>query len=256
MSIFDTLDPFDENTPFSMDTRSHHNEQLETARRWRELHESVEAKLLEVAEVGEPPPSGHPHPGVWAAYITGAGLEPNGERGYTARALTEPSIVVGELFGVGPYRRPLDREFDERIVEYAEKIPIPNGFNPLNPPGAAYQFARDSYCQIVRSLVVGNGGATGACRFGSPDQFGLLPSAYQCLPPGDGETECTDLGGVWVQDFVCFDSQLDINAYERPLDPVFCPEDPQPGGQQSMQSILTRAGVQQLGQQLLRQRRG
>lgn len=234
-------DPFFGRNPFGAEAAEQHDEGWMEVMRFRELHESIEAKLLEVNEVVESVSEGHAHPGVWAAYITAIGQSPDqfGNLTYDARALTDSSIQVGD--GFGSNTSPVtDRQFDPQIVEYKSKIAIPvTGLLGGNTP-PNYIFA-DSYCEIVQSFELGNGGvAQGSCRFGA----GITPLSFQCLD----EVDCGTAGGTFFPNTHCFEAALHIKAYEKPVDPEFCP-DVQPAF--VVAALAKLPGMQQIGQNLV-----
>ena len=217
-------------------------ELVQQAEYFKELHESIEAKLMEppieqIIEEAE----GHPHPGVWAAYIVGRGVAGDFVNTYSAIALDDPSIRAGfdNMGGPAPII-PFDRLFDPQIVRYKVKIEFPQVI--LSPKAFPnYDFVVDTYCEIVKAYKATIG--QGACRI-APS---FHPRDYQCLDA----VECQAAGGTFLEDAICFSVELNIKAFEKPLDPVPCPDIAiPPGSAMSQLRVPLSVGIEALRSQM------
>ena len=138
MSIFDTIDPFSDLSPFGDEARSNQNEMVNELRYWRELRESVEAKLLEVLDVAVPPPPVSTR--VHLARITGINHDvplPNSPPTYKAISIDTANAVGGGRFTVPEGSSAYDNQSPSIASAWVSPITRPVSIPPMSVDDAS-----------------------------------------------------------------------------------------------------------------------
>ena len=180
MSIFDTIDPFADLSLFGDEARSKQNEMLSEVRYWRELRESVEAKLLELRE--EPPSVPLP--------------------------VVVSDLIIGRIVAVAPDADGFNAKYDVEsvaldsggnpVLSLVEMEPINRMFAPsdvdfLPSPVSVEGDKGESMAKIYRYQEPGEALDPG---------FGACVILGICAITGDGSA-CEAAGGAFVLGYRC-----------------------------------------------------